>query len=154
MLLQVLSWSVLRAAQVLLGWEYDVILSHLDTVWLTDPLPYLQGHVPAAADVVLSSEAPAAAAVMGSRSADLAPHPDPQGPVGTGVAYVRGTQQGQAAVELSSSQAAAATAGPTAAESFASAQRFLQQSLALARLLKPSQHSEVCPLPACMAAAA
>lgn len=98
LLLQVLSWSALRVAQVLLGWEYDVILSHLDTVWLTDPLPYLHAHVPAAADVVLSSEAPAAAAVMGSRSADLAPHPDPEGPVGTGVAYVRGTSQGQAAV--------------------------------------------------------
>lgn len=81
-----------------MNWEYDVILSHLDTVWLTDPLPYLQKHVPAAADLVLSSEAPAAAAVMGSRSADLLPYPDPRGPVGTGVTYIRGTAQGQAVV--------------------------------------------------------
>jgi hypothetical protein len=94
----VLSWSSLQVTQTLLSWEYDVILSHLDTVWLTDPLPYLQKHVPAAADVVLSSEAPAAAAVMGSRSAELLPYPNPTGPVGTGVTYIRGTAQGQAAV--------------------------------------------------------
>lgn len=93
-----LSWATFHVAQTLLNWEYDVILSHLDTVWLTDPLPYLQKHVPPAADVVLSSEAPAAAAVMGSRSAELLPHPDPRGPLGTGVTYVRGTAQGQAAV--------------------------------------------------------
>jgi hypothetical protein len=97
-LLQELSWSVLQVSQVLLGWEYDVIVSHLDTVWLTDPLPYLQKHVPAAADVVFSSEAPATAAIMGSRSAELSPYPDVQEAVGTGVTYVRGTQQGQAAV--------------------------------------------------------
>ena len=96
-LLQTLSWSTLQVAQVLLGWEYDIILSHLDTVWLTDPLPYLQAHVPAAADVVLSSEAPATAAIMGSRSAGLLVHPEPDGHLSTGVIFVRGTQQGQAA---------------------------------------------------------
>lgn len=115
-----LLWSVLQVAQVLLGWEYDVIISHLDTVWLTDPLPYLQAHVPAAADIVLSTEAPASAAVMSSRSAGLMTPPDPQGHVSMGVAYIRGTLQGQAAVaawlaeyeaQLAQSDAAAAAEG-------------------------------------------
>jgi hypothetical protein len=117
-MLQELSWSVLQVAQVLLGWEYDVIVSHLDTVWLTDPLPYLQKHVPAAADVVFSSEAPATAAILGSRSAELSPYPDVQEAVGTGVTYVRGTQQGQAAVDawLATHQAQIARSTAAAAD--------------------------------------
>jgi hypothetical protein len=97
--LQVLSWVGLRVAQVLLGWEYDVIVSHLDTVWLTDPQPYLAQHVPAAADVVLAVDAPAPAAVLASRSAALLQHPDPRRtPVSTGVAFIRGSRQSHAAV--------------------------------------------------------
>lgn len=89
---------MLQVAQVLLGWEYDVIVSHLDTVWLTDPQSYLAAYVPAVADVVLSSEGPASAAVMASSVAGLSQHPDPSGPISTGVVFLRGTRQGLGAV--------------------------------------------------------
>lgn len=54
---------------------------------------------------------------MGSRSAELLPYPDPRGALGTGVAYVRGTAQGQAAVGawLDTHEAQLAKAGAAAA---------------------------------------
>eukprot|EP00879_Flechtneria_rotunda_P013672 GHRR01014282.1.p1 GENE.GHRR01014282.1~~GHRR01014282.1.p1 ORF type:complete len:597 (+),score=263.65 GHRR01014282.1:1631-3421(+) len=95
---QVASWSKLEMAYVLLSWGYDVVLSDLDTVWLTDPVPYLSSHVPEAADLVIATDAPANNSIMASADSGLLLWPYASSPVNPAVAYIKGTEAGQAAV--------------------------------------------------------
>lgn len=74
---------------MLLEWGYDVMLSDLDTVWLTDPMPYLLSHIPEPADIVLATDSPATAAVMASSDPGLLLHPSPHSSVNPAVAYIR-----------------------------------------------------------------
>lgn len=96
--MQAAAWSKLHVASTLLSWGYNVILSDLDTVWLTDPMPYFQAHVPDIADLVLATDDPASLSMMASSEPGLMVRPDPHAAVNPAVAYLRSTPATQAAV--------------------------------------------------------
>lgn len=96
--MQAAAWSKVQIASIILSWGYDVILSDLDTVWLTDPMPYLQAQVPETADLVLATDDPVTNVMMTSSDAGLMTTPDPHSAVNPAVAYLRSTPATQAAV--------------------------------------------------------